>query len=56
MARSVDPGGRPPETPPILGGNLSPQTPSAPLAAPPLATGNGSRRDGKDGDEPAPEQ
>ncbi len=24
------PGGRPPQTPPILGGNLSPQTPSAP--------------------------
>ncbi len=26
----VSPGGRPPQTPPILGGNLSPQTPSAP--------------------------
>jgi iron(II)-dependent oxidoreductase len=26
-ARSVSPGGRPPQTPPILGGNLSPQTP-----------------------------
>ena len=29
--RSVLSGGRPPQTPPILGGNLSPQTPSAPL-------------------------
>jgi dGTPase len=27
---SVPPGGRPPGTPPILGGNLSPQTPSTP--------------------------
>ena len=26
----VSPGGRPPQTPPILGGNLSPQAPSAP--------------------------
>ena len=26
-ARGVSPGGRPPQTPPILGGNLSPQTP-----------------------------
>ncbi len=28
---SAGPGGRPPQTPPLLGGNLSPQTPSAPL-------------------------
>ncbi len=28
--RSVSSGGRPPQTPPLLGGNLSPQTPSAP--------------------------
>src|SRR5580704_5244222 len=30
MAHGVDSGGRPPQTPQILGGNLSPQTPSAP--------------------------
>ena len=30
--RSVSSGGRPPQTPPLLGGNLSPQTPSAPQA------------------------
>ena len=33
---SVSPGGRPPQTPPILGGNLSPQAPSAP----PIVGGN----------------
>jgi diaminopimelate decarboxylase len=31
LTDSAGPGGRPPETPPILGGNRSPQTPSAPL-------------------------
>ena len=30
-APGAGPGGRPPKTPPLLGGNLSPQTPSAPL-------------------------
>ncbi len=71
-------GGRPPQTPPLLGGNRSPQTPSAPPLLggnrspqtpsappdgqgriPPLATGNGSRRDvgdSGDGEAPAPEQ
>ena len=61
---SAPPGGRPPQTPPLLGGNLSPQTPSAPLAPsgplapPPRAAGNGSRMDAKDsggGEEPAAE-
>jgi diaminopimelate decarboxylase len=30
LTGSADPGGRPPQTPPLLGGSLSPQTPSAP--------------------------
>ncbi len=33
---STSSGGRPPQTPPLLGGNLSPQTPSAPLRGGPL--------------------
>ncbi len=52
-----------PSAPPLLGGNRSPQTPSAPPDGqgriPPLATGNGSRRDvgdSGDGEAPAPEQ
>jgi predicted deoxyguanosinetriphosphate triphosphohydrolase len=42
---SVYPGGRPPGTPPILGGNLSPQTPSAPQtsSAPPQGQGPGRK-------------
>ena len=33
LARSVPRGGRPPRTPPLLGGNLPPQTPAALIAA-----------------------
>ena len=33
LVNVLAPGGRPPGTPPILGGNLSPQTPSAPLVS-----------------------
>jgi len=70
-AEAASSGGRPPQTPPILGGNLSPQTPSAPpngggpgppaAQGPPLAAGNGDLRDAKGdgrdgGEEAAPEQ
>ncbi len=43
---TVYPGGRPPKTPPILGGNLSPQTPSAPPWAPQGGQGGLSWQEG----------
>ncbi|HEV3234410.1 MAG TPA: putative dsRNA-binding protein, partial [Candidatus Dormibacteraeota bacterium] len=46
-------GGRPPQTPPLLEGNLSPQTPSAPPWGATFAT---PPKPDDDGEEPTPEQ